>query len=123
MRRLYYRILHFLFGDHTNNGSPVRDSEHCDVCSERPEPLNGDEGCWEAMRHRLAYRNEQLTALQSKLDAALDAVKRRDAVISEALAIVQKEGHDCGCTQGSFMYGCNHLHRRIVEILETKLEN
>ena len=44
--RLYYRIRHeYLFGTHTLNGNPVRDIEHCDLCNERPEPLNGEEGC------------------------------------------------------------------------------
>ena len=44
IKRLRYRIWHWMFGGHVNQGNPVRDVEHCDLCNEHPEPLNHDEG-------------------------------------------------------------------------------
>jgi hypothetical protein len=43
--RLRFRILHWWRGYHTHYGCPVRDVEHCDLCSKQPEPLRHNEGC------------------------------------------------------------------------------
>jgi hypothetical protein len=38
--------------------------------------------------------------------------------IEQAIKIVRDEMIDCGCEQGSFIYGCRHTRRRLLEILQ-----
>ena len=38
--------------------------------------------------------------------------------IEQAIKIVRDEMTDCGCEQGSFIYGCRHSRRRLLEILQ-----
>ena len=51
------------------------------------------ERCWEAMRHKLAELQEDLTAAQATNNALAEEVcRRRDAAIAKARAILQEEG-------------------------------
>lgn len=50
-------------------------------------------------------------------ELATELTKGRDAGLAEITRIVHDEMHECGCTGGSFIYGCRHSVRRLRQLL------